>query len=205
MKNKCMRVQFFFVVWAVMLGVSFFLPSDAGAHRVNIFAWVEGDTVLVECKYPDGREVYEGVIRVLDSAGKELLNGKTNTKGEFSFKVPKQDDLTIVLEAGMGHRADWPLSKQDLAPAGESAVSSAPAPKAEAPPPAAKESAPGAASPLPAGIDQAIEKALDKKLAPVLRMLAEMHEQKVRLTDVLGGIGYIIGLVGVAAYFKRKP
>jgi len=204
MKNKCMRVQFFFVVWAVMLGVSFFLPSDAGAHRVNIFAWVEGDTVLVECKYPDGREVYEGVIRVLDSAGKELLNGKTNTKGEFSFKAPKQDDLTIVLEAGMGHRADWPLSKQDLAPAGESAVPSAPAPKTEAPSPAAKESAPGAASPLPAGIDQAIEKALDKKLAPVMRMLAEMREQKVRLTDVLGGIGYIIGLVGVAAYFKRK-
>jgi nickel transport protein len=176
---------------------------------VNIFAWVEGDTVLVECKYPDGREVYEGVIRVLDSAGKELLNGKTNAKGEFSFKVPRQDDLTIVLEAGMGHRADWPLSKQDLAPAGEApkpepAAPSEPAPKTEAPPPAAKESAPGAASPPPAGIDPAIEKALDKKLAPVLRMLAEMHEQKVRLTDVLGGIGYIIGLVGVAAYFKRK-
>ena len=205
MKNKCLRVQSFFVVWAVVLGVSFFPPGDAGAHRVNIFAWIEGDTVLVECKYPDGTKVYEGVIRVLDSAGRELLNGKTNDKGEFSFKVPKQDDLTIVLEAGMGHRADWPLSKQDLAPAGESAVSSAPAPKAETPPPAAKESAPGAASPLPAGIDQAIEKALDKKLAPVLRMLAEMHEQKVRLTDVLGGIGYIIGLVGVAAYFKRKP
>jgi nickel transport protein len=210
MKNKCLRVQSFFVVWAVMLGVSFFLPGDAGAHRVNIFAWVEGDTVLVECKYPDGREVHEGVIRVLDSAGKELLNGKTNAKGEFSFKAPKQDDLTIVLEAGMGHRADWPLSKQDLAPAGEApkpepAAPSQPAPKTEAPPPAAKESAPGAASPPPAGIDQAIEKALDKKLAPVLRMLAEMHEQKVRLTDVLGGIGYIIGLVGVAAYFKRKP
>jgi nickel transport protein len=205
MKNKCLRVQSFFVVWAIMLGVSFFLPGDASAHRVNIFAWVEGDTVLVECKYPDGREVYEGVIRVLDSAGKELLNGKTNTKGEFSFKAPKQDDLTIVLEAGMGHRADWPLSKQDLAPSGEAAVPSAPASKAEAPPPAAKESAPGAASPLPAGIDQAIEKALDKKLAPVLRMLAEMHEQKVRLTDVLGGLGYIFGLVGVAAYFKRKP
>ena len=204
MKDKCLRVQSFFVVWAVVLGVSFFLPGDAGAHRVNLFAWVEGDTVLVECKYPDGREVYEGVIRVLDSAGKELLNGKTNTKGEFSFKAPKQDDLTIVLEAGMGHRADWPLSKQDLAPAGESAVPSAPAPKTEAPSPAAKESAPGAASPLPAGIDQAIEKALDKKLAPVMRMLAEMREQKVRLTDVLGGIGYIIGLVGVAAYFKRK-
>jgi len=210
MKRKCLRVQFFFVVWAVVLGVSFFLHGDASAHRVNLFAWVEGDTVWVECKYPDGTKVHEGVIRVLDSGGKELLNGKTNTKGEFSFKIPQLDDVTIVLEAGMGHRADWPLSKQDLAPAGEApkpepAAPSQTAPKTEAPPLAAKESVSDAASPPPAGIDQAIEKALDKKLAPVLKMLAEMHEQKVRLTDVLGGVGYIIGLVGVAAYFKRKP
>lgn len=180
------------------------------AHRVNVFAWVEGDMVFVECKYPDGTKVHEGVIRVLDSAGKELLSGKTNDKGEFSFKVPKQDDLTIVLEAGMGHRGDWPLSRQDLAPAGEApkpgpAAAPQASPKNEAPSPAAVEPAAGPASPPPAGIDQAIEKALDKKLAPVMKMLAEMHEQKVRLTDVLGGIGYIIGLVGVAAYFKRKP
>jgi len=178
------------------------------AHRVNVFAWVEGDTVFVECKYPDGTKVHEGVIRVLDSASKELLSGKTNDKGEFSFKVPKLDDLTVVLEAGMGHRGDWPLSRQDLSPAGvapgqTSPAASQPAPKTEAP--AAKELFPAAASPLPAGIDQAIEKALDKKLAPVMKMLAEMHEQKVRLTDVLGGLGYIFGLVGVAAYFKRKP
>ena len=210
MKKKHLCVRFFFVVWAVVLGGSLLLNGNAAAHRVNVFAWVEGDTVFVECKYPDGTKVHEGVIRVLDAAGKELLNGKTNTKGEFSFKVPKQDDLTIVLEAGMGHRADWPLSKQDLAPAGEAPPPGSAAPpqvhaKAEAPSPAAKESAPGAASPPPAGIDEAIEKALDKKLAPVLRILAEMREQKVRLTDVLGGIGYIIGLVGIAAYFKRKP
>jgi len=200
MKKHVLPVQFLLVVWAIVLGVPFGLPGEASAHRVNIFAWVEGDTVLVECKYPDGTKVHEGVIRVLDAAGKEILNGKTNTQGEFSFKVPQQDDLTIVLEAGMGHRADWPLSKQDLAPGGEApkpepASPSQPAPNIEAPAPAAKESAPSATSPPPAGIDQAIEKALDKKLAPVLRMLAEMHEQKLRLTDVLGGIGYIIGLV----------
>jgi nickel transport protein len=82
-------------------------------------------------------------------------------------------------------------------------TASQPAPKTEAP--AAGESSPATASPIPAGIDKALEKALDKKLAPVMRMLAEMQEQKVRLTDVLGGLGYIFGLVGIAAYFKRKP
>lgn len=75
------------------------------------------------------------------------------------------------------------------------------APKTEAA--AAVETSPAAASPLPAGIDKALEKALDRKLAPIMRTLAEMQEQKVRMTDVLGGLGYIFGLVGVAAYFKR--
>ena len=76
-----------------------------------------------------------------------------------------------------------------------------PAPKLEAP--AANEPA-AAAPPLPAGLDKVIEKALDKKLAPIMRTLAEMQEQKIRLTDVLGGLGYIFGLVGVAAYVKAK-
>jgi nickel transport protein len=65
-------------------------------------------------------------------------------------------------------------------------------------------SSPADAPPLPAGIDKVIEKALDKKLAPIMRTLAEMQEQKIRLTDVLGGLGYIFGLVGVAAYFKSR-
>ncbi len=65
-------------------------------------------------------------------------------------------------------------------------------------------SSPAAASPLPAGFEKAIEKALDKKLAPIMRALAEMQEQKIRLTDVLGGLGYIFGLVGVAAYVKSR-
>ena len=202
-----MNVRLLFLL-CLVAALMLLTAGAALAHRVNVFAWVEGDTVFVECKYPDGTKVHEGVIRVLDSASKELLSGKTNDKGEFSFRVPKLDDLTVVLEAGMGHRGDWPLSRQDLSPAGEAPGQTSPAvsqtaPKTEAP--AATEPSPAAAPPLPADIDKVIEKALDKKLAPIRRMLAEMQEQKVRLTDVLGGIGYIIGLVGVAAYFKRKP
>jgi nickel transport protein len=103
----------------------------------------------------------------------------------------------------------WLAAAILLLAAGAALAQSAPAP--DPPQPAAKTEAPAvnayppaAASPLPAGIDQVIEKALDKKLAPIMRTLAEMQEQKIRLTDVLGGLGYIFGLVGVAAYFKSK-
>ena len=114
MKKK--SISEMLIVPAAVAALLIALTGNAHAHRVNIFAWVEGDTVFVECKFSDGTKVNEGVIKVYDSAGKELLNGKTNATGEFSFKVPKQDDLKIVLDAGMGHRAEWPVSKQDLAP-----------------------------------------------------------------------------------------
>jgi nickel transport protein len=77
-----------------------------------------------------------------------------------------------------------------------------PQPAASIENPAESAPSPAAASSLPPGFDKALEKALDRKLAPIMRTLAEMQEQKIRLTDVLGGLGYILGLVGVAAYVK---
>jgi nickel transport protein len=87
--------------------------EPAHAHRVNLFAWVEGDTVYVESKFSGGRRVNRGKISVTDSQGTEFLTGVTNEKGEFSFRVPKKTELKIVLLAGTGHRAEW------IIPAGE--------------------------------------------------------------------------------------
>ena len=49
-----------------------------------------------------------------------------------------------------------------------------------------------------------LEKALDKKMKPVLKMLAESRATGPGISDILGGIGYIIGLVGIAAYFHSR-
>ncbi|MEJ5358643.1 MAG: hypothetical protein WHT06_08210 [Desulfobacterales bacterium] len=170
-------------------------PGDASAHRVNLFAWVEGETVHTEAKYPDGTLVKEGLIRVLDRSGRELLQGKTNDRGEFSFPIPLREDLTIVLEAGMGHRADWPLSAAELG-GGPAAAAPSPAP--------ASGPAAAAASLSPAELEQALEKALDRKLAPVVKMMAELHAPRARLSDVVGGLGWIVGLAGFAVWLKSR-
>jgi nickel transport protein len=85
---------------------------------------------------------------------------------------------------------------------GTAEAQSGPSPAASAPPTASARSED--APQLPAGFDKALERVLDRKLAPISRALAEMQEQKVRPTDVLGGLGYILGLVGVAAYVKAR-
>jgi len=84
------------------------------AHRVNLFAYVESGTVYTESYFPDGRAVEGGKVMVYDSGEKLLVEGATDTEGQFSFPIPKLDDLTIVLDATMGHKNRYTLKKSEV-------------------------------------------------------------------------------------------
>ena len=99
----------FLVVWLLFVRI-----ESVDAHRVNLFAWVEGDIVHVESKFSGGKKVKAGKIVVQDPQGTELLAGVTDANGEFSFKVPKKIDLKIVLIAGAGHRAEWTIAAGEI-------------------------------------------------------------------------------------------
>ncbi|MFQ5722354.1 MAG: hypothetical protein ACE5GI_07660, partial [Candidatus Aminicenantales bacterium] len=102
-------ISFFFLTLLVIM-----TASVVFAHKVNIFAYVEGDTVYTESYFPDGKKVEGGVVQVYDSQGNKLLEGKTNKDGQFNFKPPKKDDLKIVLLASMGHKNSYILSQDEL-------------------------------------------------------------------------------------------
>jgi nickel transport protein len=191
------------------------LIESAHAHGVSVFAWVEGDTVYVESKFSGGRKVNSGKITVTDAQGTELLTGTTNDQGEFSFKIPKKTALKIVLSAGAGHRAEWviPVSEIDMSdkkepPEGKSAQNGSAASKSKIETDAAENTQP--LSGLTAkDLQAAVEAAVEKKLKPVMKMLAESKQRGPTAKDIFSGIGYIIGLVGIAAYIhsrkKKKP
>lgn len=183
------------------------------AHRVNVFAWVEGDTIHVESKFPGGRKVQGGEIVVLDKEGNELLKGVTDEQGNFSFKVPQRTDLKIVLKAGMGHQAEWTIPADEIQEAmGESEdqiTEKSAETTGEVAPEVVQETevkspAQGAATITAKEIQQIVEASLDRKLDSIKRMLAESRETGATVRDVVGGIGYIFGLLGVAAYFSSR-
>jgi nickel transport protein len=174
------------------------------AHKVTIFAWVEGDTVHTESKFSGGRVAKQARIEVYDRAGALLLEGRTDDEGRFVFKAPKQEALRIVLVAGAGHRNEWVVKAEEFAGHVR--------PAADDDTVLPKQTEPGGATPLPERIDISredlqtmIEAALEKQLQPVLRRLHQMDEGP-RLVDIIGGIGYILGLVGLGAYvhFRRR-
>ena len=184
------------VILTVMLAVAF-VPY-AQAHKVTIFAWAEGGKVFTQSKFSGGKEVKGGRVAVYGPDGKLLLEGRTDDSGEFSFTPPAITDLKIVLIAGMGHQNSWTLSAAELG--GQPPVAdSAPEPSPSAAPPT------DAVAGLTAGqVEAIVARQLDEKLAPLTRMVAESRDDGPTLSDIFGGIGYIIGLVGLGAYVRYR-
>ena len=178
--------------FASILIISTNLP--ALAHKVIIFAWIEGDTVFTESKFSDGKKAINSQVLVFDRDGKQLLEGKTNNKGEFSFKIPKLTDLRIVLNAAMGHKAEWKIPESEIRETMGASENKA---------------AGGSSQSIGVGLSkeelkELIDESLDRKLRPIVRMMNESQSKGPSVTEIIGGIGYIFGLMGVAIYFKNR-
>ncbi len=206
MRHQLLQATVLLVLFSV-------LPAQA--HRMRVFAYESGGEILTEAKFGSGRPAQNIEIRVEDSAGKVLLTGTTNTQGMSRLPLPVAAgesgiDLTIVADAGEGHRGSWLLAAEDYHLSATGDTSADIVPHTQTPPPDTLEHASGqAVEKGPPGLDYAvIEKMLQRtvaaELAPVKRQLAAERERSITLQDILGGIGYILGLAGIAAYFQAK-
>jgi nickel transport protein len=174
--------------------------SAALAHKVYIYAWYDGDMVNTESYFGSKKKVKDGLILVYDPSGNKLLEGRTNDQGEFSFKPPQKTDLQIVAEAGMGHKGEFLLKAEEIGDVPASETSQLKSEGASAP-----GLVPSPQVPADMEIKAIVEQALDSRLKPVLRELAKIREDKgPGLTEIIGGIGYIFGLMGLVMYIKAR-
>ncbi len=177
------------------------------AHKVRIFAWQDGDNIATEAKFSGGRAAQNATISVIDiTTGTTLLSGTTDTEGLFRFPIPKTaaKELEIIVEAGDGHKNSWTYTLENSSSNSTSAAPTNPviAPDSKTTGQAPVQAAPACVNALE--LTRIIDTALDKKLAPIKRTLAENSEKSPSLQDILGGIGYILGLAGIAAYVQAR-
>lgn len=195
------------LVWLLICA----LPAHA--HRVNIFAWLEGETVVVECGFSRSSPVKQGLLTVFDALnGEELLQGRTDDKGIFRFAVPQAaregHGLRLVLTAGEGHANEWNMDAEEFAALsghGYAAHTSAPVPKEQSV--SAVTPTPQVASQPAVSLEalrQVVDSSLEARLGPIRRELAALNEAGPTVRDIVGGIGWIVGLVGIACYFRRR-
>jgi nickel transport protein len=102
--------------WALAL-LALVMALPAFAHRVNVFAVVEDGEVAISAKFARGRKVVGGGVTLCDPRdGRVLASGQTDETGHCRIPLPPGSDggLTVVLDAGLGHRAEWRLAAEDM-------------------------------------------------------------------------------------------
>ncbi|MBW2095325.1 MAG: hypothetical protein JRI80_10580, partial [Deltaproteobacteria bacterium] len=125
--------------------------------------------------------------------------GRTNSKGEYSFQVPGKSDLRIVVNASMGHRGEYVLKAEEL---GGVAASETKKEQAET---VTKTGSQSLRQVDMAQLRKVVEEIFDSRLRPIARSIAKLQEEKgPGLTEIVGGIGYIFGIMGLLLYFRSR-
>lgn len=184
----------------IAMAITLCLAATSRAHKVNLFAYVDGNSIVTDSGYSRSKRVHDGVIEVYDAAsGTMLLSGKTDENGKFDFPIPdaarsEKMDLLLRLRAGTGHQAEWTVKYEEYGAAKG--------------PFAASETEHGhkaVAAPQQSTITAGeVEMVVRRELAPLKQMVAEMHQAGPGVTEIVGGVGYIIGLFGIVAYMKSR-
>ena len=196
MKKKKLVLLGLCVAAAMLLAA---LPAQA--HKVSVYGYVENGMIMGESFFSRGTKAKGATIELLDSEGKVLATTKTDNNGEFKLKLPKaKPPLKLVVNAGMGHKDEYELTADDLGQGQEKQAQDAAASTS-----GSKKSPAQAVTLDPKQIQTAVEKALDKKLAPLNAQIAKLQADKdPGFPEILGGLGYILGLLGLAAYMKSR-
>ncbi|MGR3485620.1 MAG: hypothetical protein ACU0BF_09775 [Paracoccaceae bacterium] len=103
---------------AVVTLLALALAGPALAHRVNVFASVDGDEVLVEVKFSTGRIPVSGDVVVAGADGEVLATYELASDGTLRFPLDREaaaEGLEITVTTGDDHEGYWLLTPADIA------------------------------------------------------------------------------------------
>ena len=180
---------FFPVLFVVSLSVT---AGLAEAHGLKALVTVEG-TSLVGSEYlTPRRPLRHATVTVTGADGNVLATTTTDDAGHFRIEAKRRVDHRIIVDGGDGHVATCTIRADELP---DSLFLSPPTPLVQA-----GEGSREALPALPApGTDWRtfIDQSIARQIRP-LREQIDAYQEKIWWHDVLGGIGYILGLGGLA-------
>ncbi len=195
-----------------VLLLTFALASlPVAAHKLQVFAFAEGDRIEGTAYFAGGAKATGARILIRDAEGRTLAQLTPAHDGSFSYRARTPIDHLIVAESGDGHRAEWRITAPELA-GGFPTADATGSTHVTSPvnlTPTEMNSAQSTESPTPPaiGVDPALIAAIDRAVARQVRPLREQLitvQDEIRLRDILGGLGYILGLTGFALWWQSR-
>lgn len=188
-----MLARFPLIVFVVMLLASPF----SHAHKVIFDVFPGVDVIEGELGFSNGDMAVEENIVVLDVNGQAVAEVMTDGDGFFVYTPTQATALVFKADLGAGHVAEVALSAAQVADVMGVAAVATPVPNAVSV--AANQPKPN--TDQQAVVDQLARLSSDLKQ---LRKEIKHYKEKNDMQTVLGGIGYIFGLFGVAFYMAAR-
>ncbi|MEI6560161.1 MAG: energy-coupling factor ABC transporter permease [Rhodospirillaceae bacterium] len=160
--------------------------TPAEAHKLKVFATAEGASVTGRAYFSSGDRARQGEVTVTTPDGGLVARLPLGDDGGFRFEAGQRADLRIRVDGGDGHVALYTLPAAELPDALPAGVAAAPAAAAPAVIPA-----------VPPDLGAIIERSVARQVRP-LREQLDSWQDTLWMHDLLGGLGVIFGLGGLA-------
>lgn len=183
-------------LWRIAF-VSLLSVNVALAHNVVGGVYAIGTTIEGEAGFSNGDMAQAGtVVLITDASGQSIAEVLTDEEGFFLFEATKRIDHHFKLDMSSGHVLEMILPAEELPASlpGGTSIASAPSNQIMA------ASVSGVDTVV---LQQMIEQAVAKQVKPLRKELAA-YKEKAGLQDLLGGIGYIFGLVGLGIWLRQR-
>lgn len=91
------------------------LAVNAYGHSLSVFAWVEGDTLMVETRFSSGKIPVSGTITLYDGYDQKLSEHPITGEEFERLPLPNwESGLKVVSSTGDGHDNYWILTPEDI-------------------------------------------------------------------------------------------
>jgi nickel transport protein len=179
------------------------LHGSAEAHLLKLFAYVEGPNIHGSVYFAGGAEAAGAVVTVSDtvsgSGGQPLAKLKTDPQGAFSYTSVDAGEYRLRADTGDGHQAEWLIRAAEFGPAAPAATSAGTGSR----PPATEQTGLVDRQLADRQLMALVEQALARQIGP-LRAALQRSDERARLSDILGGIGFIFGLAGIVLWWRGR-
>ena len=189
-----------------LLIASFMLVLPVQAHNIVSGAYVDGMTVEGEIGFSNGEMASPGVeITITDSNGHSLGTTQTEADGLFSFVASQPVEHIFKANLGAGHVAEIIVAADDFSNTNTSATTPGTTTTTD------RQQTPGSTSTTSTvsatDIERIVRKAVAQQVKPLQKEL-RAYKEKMMFRDITGGLGFIFGMFGIAAWLasrKTKP